>query len=72
MTCKNLQVRERLPEVPPGSVYPTVSGKDYFCQIPGRQPKIIGWASRCEKVSEEGPCWWWRENYGDESDPDFQ
>ena len=51
------------------------SGLPTFIKMPTcrlyRQPDIVGWANRCENSFENGPCWWWQEEYPQIVDEDF-
>ncbi len=70
MTCKYLnKTKKRLRAVIGGSAFPRTR-EEPICTL-GRQPAIIGWASRCEETSEQGPCWWWLRENGEVADPHF-
>jgi len=37
-----------------------------------RQPDDLFWPTKCNETPSDGPCWFWIEEHGSQSDLDFQ
>ena len=65
MSCKHLsEILTRMPPEISASLLPQVTPTPY-CRLK-RSPGIIGWATRCEEMPSNGPCWYWIEENGSE------
>jgi hypothetical protein len=66
MTCKYLKYE--LLKMPPevgGSIHPESIDIPPYCSL-GRLNRLdaaIDKTARCEKVEDNGPCWWWSQEH---------
>lgn len=72
MPCKCLTGTTRSKPVEIGdSINPQPPITIPACSL-GRDPGVIGWASRCEATPKDGPCWFWKEEHPGQPDSEFE
>jgi hypothetical protein len=68
MTCKFLSTSKR---IMPGGTEIGGSPLPYAIDMPicklGRKPDILFWASKCNETPQEGLCWFWIEENGNQA-----